>query len=105
MIHVIATVETKPGKREALLAEFSKIVPLVHAEAGCIEYGAAVDLPSGIAVQAPVRDNVVVIVEKWQSLETLKAHLQAAHMVEYRTRIKDFVAGVQLQILQPATPT
>lgn len=102
MIHVIATITIKPGKRDAFLAEFHRIVPAVHAEAGCIEYGPTVDLATDIAVQSPVRENVAVIVEKWESLDALKAHSQAPHMAEYRVRVKDLVEGMQLQILAPA---
>jgi quinol monooxygenase YgiN len=102
MIHVIATITVKPGKRDAFLAEFHRIVPLVHAEAGCIEYGPTVDVASGIAVQGAARENVAVIIEKWESLAALKAHMQAPHMIEYRGRVKDLVEGVTLQILQPA---
>ncbi len=101
MIHVIAAVELAAGTREAFLAEFRKNVPLVRAEAGCIEYGAAVDVPSGVPVQIPVRDNVVTVVEKWDSLAALQAHLKAPHMLAYRERVKDFVSRVQLQVLQP----
>jgi len=102
MIHVLATITVKPGKREAFLAEFHRIMPMVHAEAGCIEYGPTVDVASGISVQGPLRDNVAVIIEKWESLASLKAHLQAPHMIEYRVRVKDLVDGVTLQILEPA---
>lgn len=102
MIHVIATIEVVPGRREALLAEFHKIVALVRAEAGCLEYGPAVDVPSGLAAQVPPRDNVVTVVENWASLDALHAHTAAPHMTEYRGRVKDFVARVKLQILQPA---
>lgn len=102
MIHVLATITTKPGKRDALLTEFQRIVPLVHAEAGCLEYGPAVDVASGLSVQAALRENVVVIIEKWESLPALKAHTQAPHMIEYRTNVRDFVENVQLQILTPA---
>jgi quinol monooxygenase YgiN len=102
MIHVIATVTVKPGKRDAFLAEFHRIVPLVHAEAGCIEYGPTVDIASGMSVQGPLRENVAVIVEKWESLEALHAHTQAAHMADYRVRVRDFVESVTLQILAPA---
>jgi len=38
MIHVIATIELAEGKRQAFLAEFRKLVPLVKAEAGCLAY-------------------------------------------------------------------
>lgn len=102
MIHVIATITVKPGKRAALLAEFHRIVPLVHAEAGCLEYGPTIDVASGLSVQGPLRENVAVIVEKWASLEALMAHTQAAHMAEYRVRVKELVESVTLQILAPA---
>jgi quinol monooxygenase YgiN len=102
MIHVIATVEVAAGRREAFLAEFGQVVPLVRAEAGCLEYAAAVDLPAGLPAQAPPRDDVVVIVEKWEGLDALRAHLAAPHMHAYRGRVKDLVVRVQLQVLEPA---
>src|ERR1700732_4907817 len=43
MIHVLAIITAKPGKREAILKEFRANMPAVHAENGCIEYGPAVD--------------------------------------------------------------
>mgnify|MGYP000881566127 CR=1 FL=1 len=44
MIHVIATIELQPGVRDRFLAEVAGLVPAVRAEAGCIEYGPAVDV-------------------------------------------------------------
>ena len=102
MIHVIATITVKPGKRDVFLAEFHRIMPAVHAEAGCLEYGPTVDVASGLMMQGPLRENVAVIVEKWEGLEALKAHTQAPHMAEYRVRVKDLVESVTLQILAPA---
>ena len=102
MIHVIATIDLNPGTREAFLAEFHKIVAPVRAEAGCLDYGPTVDADSGIAAQGGVRADVVTVVERWESLEHLQAHLVAPHMVEYRPKVKDFVKSVALQILEPA---
>ncbi len=102
MIHVIATVELHPGKRDAFLAEFARVVPDVHAEQGFIEYGAAVDVASGLGPQLPLRPDVVTIVEKWESLDALKAHAVAPHMGAYRARVKDFIVKMTLQVLQPA---
>jgi quinol monooxygenase YgiN len=102
VIHVIATIQLAAGKREAFLAEFHKVMVPVRAEKGCLEYGPTVDVASGIAVQLPLRENVVTVVEKWESLDALRAHLQMPHMAEYRVRVKDFVVGVQLQVLEPA---
>jgi quinol monooxygenase YgiN len=102
MIHVIATVELAPGRREQFLEEFHRLVPLVRAEAGCLEYGPAVDLPTDLPRQIAPRDNFVVILEKWESLGALRAHLVAPHMTTYRERVQGLVVGTELQILQPA---
>jgi quinol monooxygenase YgiN len=77
-------------------------VPQVRSEQGCIEYGPTIDLRTDIPVQHLAGEDVVVIVEKWQSLEALKAHLAAPHMAAYRERVKPFVASVRLHILQNA---
>jgi quinol monooxygenase YgiN len=99
MIHVLATVELVPGKREDFLREFRKVVPDVRREKGCIDYGPTVDMPTGMPM--PVRDNVVVIIEKWESLDDLKAHMVAPHMKTYRAAVKDLVKGMQVQVLKP----
>lgn len=101
MIHVLATVEVVPGKREDFLREFRKVIPAVRREKGCIEYGPAVDIPTGLPVQTPLRETVVVIVERWESVEDLKAHLAAPHMKPYRAAVKDIVKGMEVQILEP----
>lgn len=101
MIHVLAQVETTPGHRADFLAEFAKVAVLVRQEAGCIEYGAATDVPTDIPVQNLLGDNGVLIIEKWESVEHLKAHLIAAHMADYRIRVKPFVQSVRLQVLSP----
>ena len=102
MIHVIAAIELHPGTRNAFLAEFRKLVPLVRAEDGCLEYGPTLDVASGLALQGPVRENVVIVVEKWEDLDSLKKHLQAPHMIAYRPKVKDFVVGTKLDVLAPA---
>ena len=102
MIIVLATIELHVGKRPDFLAEFRKIVSKVRAESGCIEYFPATDVSSGLPVQGPPRDDIVVVIEKWESIAALEAHLIAPHMMEYRPKVKDFVKKVGLQILSPA---
>ena len=101
MIHVLALIETTPGHRDDFLAEFAQVAILVREETGCIEYGAAVDTPTGIPVQNFLGETAVLIIEKWESVEHLKAHLVAPHMTDYRVRIKPFVQSVRLQVLEP----
>jgi quinol monooxygenase YgiN len=69
MIHVLAIITAKPGQRGALLQAFKAIVPTVHAEAGCIEYGPAVDVDGADPAFGP---DTFVVVEKWESLDALK---------------------------------
>ena len=102
MIHVIANIDLAPGKRDAFLEEFHRLMPQVRAEKGCLEYAPAVDVATNIPVQSPARPNTVTVIEKWADLPSLEAHLNAPHVVVYRERVKNMLAGLKLQILQPA---
>ncbi len=102
MIHVIATIETAPGMRDDFLAAFAELVPDVRAEPGCLEYGPAIDLATSLADQPAPRENVVTVIEKWASVEALRKHLEAPHMVRYRRTVKDLVLGVSIRVLEPA---
>ncbi len=101
MIHVIATIQTAPGRRDELIAAFQQLIPLVRAEAGCIEYGTAVDVQTPITVQAPIREDALTVVEKWENVPALHDHLAAPHMLRHRERVADIVRGVEIRVLQP----
>ncbi len=101
MIIVIASIEIADGKRDTFLEEFHKIVPLVREEKGCMEYGPTVDAETDIGLQQPLRPDVVVVVEKWESVSALNDHLGAPHMEEYRTKVSEIVRGMDLRILKP----
>ncbi|MEY3172948.1 MAG: putative quinol monooxygenase YgiN [Planctomycetota bacterium] len=102
MIHVIAIIELHPGTREAFLNEFRRLIPDVHAEHGCIEYGPAVDAETDLPNQTTYGPDTVVVVEKWADLDALKAHSVAPHMDAYRVRVKDYLRSVDLRVLDPA---
>lgn len=101
MIHVVAQISIRPGRRDDFLAEFHQIVPLVLAEDGCLEYGPTIDAETPIAAQQ-TDGNLVVIIEKWESVAHLQAHLTADHMQAYRERVKEMVVESRLRILSPA---
>ena len=103
MIHVIAVIRTKPSRRTEFLKEFQRIVPAVRAEAGCIEYGPALDIATSIPGLPAVRDDVVTVVEKWENIPALDAHLKAPHMLTYREAVKDMLADVEIRVLAPVT--
>lgn len=101
MIDVLAALQIKEGRVEEFLTIFKTVIPEVLAEKGCREYRPAVDVNSGLPAQE-MNGNVVTIIEKWESLEELKAHLAAPHMAAYRERVKDLVENVDLKVLQEA---
>jgi len=102
MVYVIATIELNPGGKEKYLAELKRVMPLVHKEKGCLEYGPTVDVPTGIPIQVPQRENVVTLIERWESVDALKLHLTQPHYLEYRERVKDVLKGASIQVLTPA---
>ena len=101
MIHVIATIEVHPGQRQAFLDEFHKLVPQVLAEDGCIEYGPTLDVDTGLEIVAAPRADVVTVVERWESVGALRAHIEAPHVQAYLEKVKDIVASVDIRVTEP----
>jgi quinol monooxygenase YgiN len=101
VIHVIAVITAKPGKRDEVLKHFRANVPAVRAEKGCIEYGAAVDAEPAPPVQTKWGPDTFLVIEKWETLETLKAHAAAPHMAAYGAKVKDLLDKRVIHILSP----
>lgn len=102
MVHVLAVITAKPGLRARVLSAFRANVPAVLAETGCIEYGAAIDTEGAGGLQTRFGDDTFVVVEKWESLEALKAHAAAPHMAAYGARTKEMIANRAIHVLSPA---
>ena len=102
MIHVIAVITAKPGKRDEVLRHFRANVPAVRAEQRCIEYGAAIDAEPALPIQTKYGPDAFVVVEKWESMDALKAHAAAPHMKEYGAKTKDLLASRVIHVLAPA---
>ena len=101
MISVLASIQLHQGQRAAFLEIFNANVPLVRQESGCIEYFPAVDIDAGLPPQL-FDENMVTVIEKWQSLEALRAHLASPHMLEYKEKVKTLVKDLSLKVLQVA---
>ncbi len=102
MIHVVAIITAKPGQRETILAAFRANMPAVHAEKGCIEYGPAVDAEGVGGFQTKFGPDTFLVIEKWESLEALKAHAAAPHMAAYAAKTKELIASRVIHVLSPA---
>ena len=101
MIHVVAVITAKPGLRESILQAFRANVPAVRAEKGCIEYGAAVDAENALGFQTKYGAETFLVIEKWESMEALKAHAAAPHMAAYAAKTRDMIASRVIHILSP----
>jgi len=99
MVHVIAIITAHPGKRAQLLELFGSVIQTVREEQGCIEYGVAVDVPDADPAFGP---DTYVVIEKWESLETLKVHSVAPHMKAFGAAAKDLIAKRAVHVLEPA---
>lgn len=102
MIHVLAIITAKPGRRAEVLELFHANMPAVHAEPGCIEYGPAIDAEGFGALQTPFGPDSFVVIEKWESAEALKAHAATPHMAAYGARTKEMLASRAVHVLSPA---
>ena len=80
---------------------FRENVPAVRAEDGCIEYTATISHPDAGSMQTRFGDDTFVVVEKWQSLDALKAHAAAPHMAAYAARTRDMIARRVVHVLSP----
>ena len=100
MICVIASITVKKEEMTSFLNVFTANVPTVLAEDGCLEYAPMTDVVTGMPIQN-VNECVVTVVEKWESLDCLKTHLRAPHMLAYKEKVQDMVLTVSLKVLQP----
>jgi quinol monooxygenase YgiN len=100
MIHVLAIITAKDGLRKKVLDALLSNVSAVRAEAGCIEYGAAVDVDGANPAFGP---DTLVVIEKWASMDALKAHYTTPHMKAYAERVRDIVAGRAVHVLESAS--
>jgi len=101
MIYVIASIHVKKGRLQDFIEVFKSNVPNVREERGCIQYSPTVDINADLPPQI-LDENVVTIIEKWESLEALRDHLAAPHMLAYKEKVKGIVEGISIKVLQEA---
>lgn len=101
MIRVIASIQIKEGHLSEFIEIFKSNIPKVLEENGCIEYVPTVDVPTGLPPQE-LNKNVVTIIEKWNSVEGLMAHLSAPHMLEYKEKTKNLIDNLSIKVLREA---
>jgi quinol monooxygenase YgiN len=99
MINVIASICVKAGTLPAYLVILKNNMPAVKKERGCIEYVPLVDIDAKLSSQVLDKE-VVTILEKWDTLEALHAHLGSPHMLDYREKVRNIVESVSVKVLK-----
>ena len=102
MVHVIAVITAKPGKRNDILQHARANLAAVRAEKGCIEYDPVVDAENALPFQTKLGPDTFIVVEKWESMDALKAHAAAPHMAAYGAKTKEMIASRVIYILSPS---
>ncbi len=100
MIHVIASIQIKKDQIDEFIEIFKANVPYVLKEKGCLAYQPCQDLATGLSIQ-DINETGVTIVEKWETLEDLQAHLSAPHMRTYQEKTKNMVKKLSVKVLEP----
>lgn len=101
MILVIAEMKVKPENRDVLLTSFREIVPQVRKERGCIEYAAALDTSAGLPGEPAPRDDVLVVLERWESPEALREHFNAPLLQSFFQKTQGLIESVTTRVLRP----
>ncbi|MCT4702621.1 antibiotic biosynthesis monooxygenase [Enterobacteriaceae bacterium H20N1] len=103
MLTVIAEIRTRPGQhhRKNVVDAFAKIIPIVLEEEGCFGYAPLVDHNAQVAFQTTAPDSIFMV-EKWESVAHLEAHLATPHMKNHSAAVKDDVLDIHIHILEDA---
>ncbi len=70
-------------------------------EEGCYGYAPLVDHNAQVAFQTTAPDSIFMV-EKWESVAHLEAHLAAPHMKNHAAAVKDDVLDTHIRILEDA---
>ncbi|MDH2591875.1 putative quinol monooxygenase [Acinetobacter nosocomialis] len=102
MLTIIAEIRTQSGgqHRQDVLDAFQKIIPTVLAEEGCHGYEPLIDHKSNASFQTQEEPDTIVMLEKWESVAHLEAHLATPHMQAHHKAVKDDVVDVKIRILE-----
>jgi quinol monooxygenase YgiN len=102
MVHVLALIQAKAGKRAQILQAFKDNMPAVLAEQGCIEYQPVIDSAAAPGFAGQLGDDSFAVIEKWETMDALAAHAAAPHMASYAAKVKDLIESRVVHVMENA---
>jgi quinol monooxygenase YgiN len=90
---VVARGRIKPGKEAAAEAAFREVIPPTHDESACRRY----------ALHRALEDRqTFVMIERWESRQSLDTHLATQHVQTLFAKLADLVeAPPEILVLEP----
>ena len=102
VVHVIAVITAHPGKRQNILDVLHPGLERVHDIPGCIEYTVTIDadVVGTMHTQTKFGPDTYATIEKWESLEHLKAHSTAPEIAPFFEKIQPYLKSRVVYFLQ-----
>ena len=83
MIIVTATITAKKGQKDKIISKSQDVILSTRQESGCISYE---------LLASTEDDDVLMMFERWESMESLDAHMQTEHFQSLGLAIEELVA-------------
>ena len=84
------------------IAKTRAVVPAVRAENGCRMYTLLEDAETSWEKPMRFGERTLWMIEKWDSIDALKAHLEAPHMKAFGPTVRGMRASGTFHVLQEA---
>ena len=88
-IVVLAKVYPKEGCKDTVIELSDDLIENTLAEEGNIDY----------QLLKSLNDNTLTFVEKWQSLDALKKHMDSHHFQLFGSETQDFIEKMDIQVI------
>lgn len=103
-VWVLCRFDLKPEtSRAAYIARTREIVDTVRAEKGCCEYRLLGDAATDWEKPQRFGDRTLWMLEKWESIGALRAHLETPHMKAFGPTVRPMRANGTFHVLEDVT--
>ena len=100
-VWVLCRFDLKPeANREDYIARTREILDTVRAEKGCFEYRLLGDCETDWEKPQRFGDRTLWMLEKWESIEALRAHLETPHMKAFGPKVRPFRSASTFHVLE-----
>ena len=104
-VWVMCRFDLKPETNKAdYIAQTKAILDAVRKEDGCIEYRLLGDCETDWEKPQRFGDRTLWMLEKWASLNSLKAHLETPHMKAFGPKVRPMRSGSTFHVLEDVAP-